>query len=94
MQICRNMASGGIYTETLELPKVPDIVVNGSGFIKWDDVSRERLVCLCVYTLSDFASNIYIIYIYMYIYQCSFPRRNLYLDVYSSASKTCNTSKT
>lgn len=33
------MASGGIYAETLELPKVPESIVNGGSFIKWDDVS-------------------------------------------------------
>lgn len=36
------MASGGVYAETLELPKVPDNVVAGGTFIKWDDVRELK----------------------------------------------------
>lgn len=35
------MASGGVYAETLELPKVPEDIVSGSSFIKWDDVRES-----------------------------------------------------
>ncbi|CAB3977438.1 1-phosphatidylinositol 4,5-bisphosphate phosphodiesterase classes I and II-like [Paramuricea clavata] len=39
------MASGGVYAETLELPKVPDTIVSGSTFIKWDDDSGLAQAC-------------------------------------------------
>ena len=36
------MASGGVYAETLELPTVPDDIVSGGTFIKWDDVRELK----------------------------------------------------
>ncbi|XP_028393517.1 1-phosphatidylinositol 4,5-bisphosphate phosphodiesterase beta-1-like isoform X2 [Dendronephthya gigantea] len=39
------MASGGVYAETLELPKVPDSIISGSSFIKWDDDSGLAQTC-------------------------------------------------
>ena len=47
------MASGGVYAETLELPKVPDNIVSGSTFIKWDDVRTSNYFTLItVYLLN------------------------------------------
>lgn len=47
------MASGGVYAETLELPKVPDNIVSGSTFIKWDDVREANFLYFnhCVFII-------------------------------------------